>query len=89
MKLLARILSVVQEELAWSELVPIDGFILPHLLDQLVSTECVNKAERTWKKGVVLVFFISATFSGLSPDTKSTRLQIHQLNKGRLSVFED
>lgn len=50
---LARILSVVQKELARSELVPIDGFILPHLLHQLVCTECVNEAERTWKKGVL------------------------------------
>lgn len=65
-KLLARILSVVQEELAWSELVPIDGFILPHLLHQLVGTECVNKAERTWKKGG---FLLSLLHSLDSPQT--------------------
>lgn len=55
-KPLAGILSVVQQELAWSELVPIDGFILPHLPHQPVSTKCVNKAERTWKmEGLLLL----------------------------------
>lgn len=50
MKFLARVLRVVQEELARRELVAVDGFELPHLLHQLVGTKGVHKTERPCKQ---------------------------------------
>lgn len=49
-KFLAGILCVIQQELAWCELIPVDGFKLPHLLHQLVRTEGVHETERSWKR---------------------------------------
>lgn len=45
---------MIQKELAWCKLIPIDGFKLPHLLHQLVRTEGVHETERSWKQqGIV------------------------------------
>lgn len=45
----AGVFSVVQQELARRELVPVHGFVLPHLLHQFVCAKGVHEAEGTWK----------------------------------------